>query len=105
MSNEEDKSLQLLREIFLAENIDKQDAFEKEIESIKFRLNNREAKIEAYYPIITELLEKKISVDEEEVANVLSPVLGKALKKQISESKDDIIDHHLSPADLSHYSR
>ncbi len=92
MSTKEEEALQKLREIFFAERNNREVEFEREIESIKFRLNNKEAKIEAYYPIITEILEKKISTSKAEVAQALAPILGTALKTQIEESKDDIID-------------
>ncbi|MCB9250460.1 MAG: BON domain-containing protein [Ignavibacteriales bacterium] len=92
MQYDEEKSLDVLRQIFQSNNTKQLEEFENEIEALKQQLNDKETKINAYYPIITDLLERKIIDSEDEVAKVLSPIVGKAIKKQISESKDEMID-------------
>ena len=92
MEKNDEQSLELLRQIFLAENNYRQDEFENELTKLKYQITDKNAKIEAYYPIITDLLERKIIDSEDELAKVLSPLMGKAIKKQVTESKDDIID-------------
>ena len=92
MQFDEEKSLDVLRQIFQSNNTKQLEEFENEIEALKQQLNDKETKINAYYPIITDLLERKIIDSEDEVAKVLSPIVGKAIKKQISESKDEMID-------------
>lgn len=92
MTNDEERSLELLKKIFLSENNQKIEQFEEEIEQLKLQLNDKESQISNYYPIINELLERKISESKEEIADILSPVMGLAIKKQVSESKNDIID-------------
>ncbi len=42
----------LLRQIFLEENNQKQEQFEIELEKLRYQLTDKEAKIEAFYPII-----------------------------------------------------
>ncbi|MCB9207358.1 MAG: hypothetical protein H6611_08665, partial [Ignavibacteriales bacterium] len=90
MQYDEEKSLNVLRQIFQSNNAKQLEEFDNEIEALKLQLNDKEAKINAYYPIITDLLERKIIDSEDEVAKVLSPIVGKAIKKQISESKDEM---------------
>lgn len=92
MTHDEERSLELLKEIFLSENNQKIEQFEEEIKQLKLQLNDKESQISNYYPIINELLERKISDSKEEIAHILSPVMGLAIKKQVSESKNDIID-------------
>ena len=92
MNSDEEKSLERLKQIFLFDSEDRQINFEQELSELKFTLTDKTAKIENYYPIITDLLERKISESEDEVAKVLSPIMSKALKEEINESKEDIID-------------
>lgn len=88
----EEKSFERLRQIFLSESEKKQEEFENELKNLKFQITDKNSKINANYPIITDLLKRKIDEAEEEVTNVLSPIIGKGLKKEIIESKDEIID-------------
>jgi outer membrane protein OmpA-like peptidoglycan-associated protein len=92
MQLDDEKSLELIKQIFLNDTRERQDQFESEINDLKFKLNDNQAKIETYYPIVTELLEKKIAESEDEIANVFSPIISKALKNEISESREEIID-------------
>lgn len=92
MHTDDEKSLELLREIFLKDQNNKFEEFDSEIKKINYQISDKEAKIKAYYPIITDLLERKIIDSEDELAKVLSPIMGKAIKKQVSESKDDIVE-------------
>jgi len=92
MSIDDQKSLEILRQILLSESLTKQKDFEKELSELKFRITDKDSKIESFYPIITDLLERKIIESEEEFAQVLSPIMGKSIKKQFNNSKDEIID-------------
>ena len=92
MHSDEEKSFERLKQIFLTDSEERHNNFQQELSELKFNLTDKTAKIENYYPIITDLLERKISESEEEVAKVLSPIMGKALKKEINESKEVIID-------------
>lgn len=92
MQIDEEKSLDLLRKIFLSESNAKIEDFEKELENLKYRLTNKESFIESYFPLITDLIKRKIDSNEKEVTDVLSPLMSKALLQQIQESKEDIID-------------
>ena len=92
MHIDDENSLELLREIFLKDHNHKLEIIDSELEKINYQISDREAKIKAYYPIITDLLERKIIDSEDELAKVLSPIMGKAIKKQVSESKDDIVE-------------
>ena len=83
MEKNDEKSLELLRQIFLVDNNNKLDEFENELVKLKYQITDKNAKIEAYYPIITDLLERKIIDSEDELAKVLSPLMGKAIKKQV----------------------
>lgn len=92
MQIEDQKALELLKQIFLNESNQKHEEFEDELNKLKYQLTDKEAKIQAYYPIITDLLERKIIDSQDELAKVLSPLMAKAIKEQVINSKDDIID-------------
>jgi BON domain len=92
MQIDDERSLELLRQIFLKDYNEKLEEFDSELDKINYQISDREAKINAYYPIITDLLRRKIIDSEDELAKVLSPIMAKAIKKQVSESKDDIIE-------------
>ncbi|MCB9209649.1 MAG: BON domain-containing protein [Ignavibacteriales bacterium] len=92
MQYEDEKSLELLKQIFLAENNERLEEFEKELDEIKLLLNDKEKLINLNLPITAELLRRKIDKSNDEMAEVFYPIFGKALKKQIAESKDEIID-------------
>lgn len=92
MQDDDEKSLEIVKQIISGENAKKLKEFEDEIKNLKFQFNDKEKKIAAYYPIITDLLERKIIDSEEEVSKVLSLVMGKAIKKKITDAKDEVID-------------
>jgi OmpA family/BON domain len=92
MQIDDERSLELLRQIILKDYNEKIEEFESKLYKINHQISDREAKIKAYYPIITDLLERKIINSEDELAKVLSPIMAKAIKEQVSESKDDIIE-------------
>ncbi len=92
MQMDDEKALKQLKQIFLSDFKDRQNQFEEEIRDLKFKLTDKNSKIENFYPIITDILERKVTESEDEVAKVFSPLMSKALKKEIAKSKEDIID-------------
>lgn len=92
MHTDDEKSLEYLRQILLDNDHQKLIEFESELDKINYQLSDKEAKINVFLPIITDLLERKIIDSEDELVKVFSPIMGSAIKKQVSDSKEDIIE-------------
>lgn len=89
---DEEKSFEVLREIFLSENNQKLEDLEKEFKDFRFLINDTEYQISTLYPIIDKIIDRKIIHSKSELTQSISPILGPAIKNQIAESKDEIID-------------
>ncbi|MFZ1291658.1 MAG: OmpA family protein [Melioribacteraceae bacterium] len=89
---DEEKSLEILKQIFLNENNKKLEDIEKEFSDLKFLINDREYQINTLYPILTDLIDRKIIDSKNDMVKSLSPIMGQAIKQQVIESKEDVID-------------
>jgi len=92
MQSKKDRPLEALRKIILHEDELKLQQLEKELTALKEQIANKESLISSLDPIITDLLERKISYSKQEMAEALAPIMGDAIRHQIAEAKDDVVD-------------
>jgi outer membrane protein OmpA-like peptidoglycan-associated protein len=84
--------VQQLRALLLQEDLNKLDALEKELEHLRDNIHDKEKLIETISPVLTAILENKISDARDDIADALAPVMGDAIKKQVEDSKEDVVD-------------
>ncbi|MBK8946302.1 MAG: BON domain-containing protein [Ignavibacteriae bacterium] len=89
---DEEKSLEIIKQILLNENNKKLEDLEKEFSDYKFLLNDKEYQITTLYPILTDLIDRKIIDSKSDLVRSLSPIMGQAIKQQVVESREDVID-------------
>ncbi|MBK7106881.1 MAG: OmpA family protein [Ignavibacteriae bacterium] len=89
---DEEKSLEILKQIFVSEQNKKLEDLEKEFSDFRFLIKDKEYQISTLYPILNDLIDRKIIASKSELVQSLYPVVGPAIKKQVTESKEDIID-------------
>ncbi|MBC8180188.1 hypothetical protein H8E88_03605 [candidate division KSB1 bacterium] len=92
MQADNDKSLNVLKEILLKEDKDKLQHLTTGFSRLKTQIEDKESLINSLEPVIGDLLERKIASSRDEMADALAPIMGEAIKRQVSEAKDDVVD-------------
>lgn len=88
MATEQDNKLQLLRDILLIDDRQVAEAINQRIETISQTIETKARLSEKIDPIIKEKLEEFVT----EIPNTLGPTITKTLKKEIANSKDQVVE-------------
>ncbi|BAU14812.1 hypothetical protein LEP3755_53650 [Leptolyngbya sp. NIES-3755] len=64
----------------------------QELDQLMAQIHQSDQLIELLLPLVTKLLERKISESQEEIAQAIAPTMGKAIQKQIEIEQDSIVD-------------
>ncbi len=86
------RALEELKAILLEGDREKLAALEKELEKLRLDLHDKERLLSLLDPVTIEMLARAIQRSPHEMANVLAPAVGPAIRKQIASAKDDIVD-------------
>jgi len=92
MQSKIDRQLEALRKILLQEDQQKLKQLEQELTALNKQIADKESLISSLDPVITDLLERKISDSKAEMAEALAPIMGDAIRQQIADAKDDVVD-------------
>lgn len=92
MTSKKDKSIDALRQILLHDDLTRLKKLESDILHLKDQIADKESLIASLDPVIADLLERKIAVSRDEMAQALAPIMGEAIRRQVAEAKEDVID-------------
>ncbi len=92
LNEQQARALEELKAILLAGDREKLAALEKELEKLRLDLHDKERLLSLLDPVTIEMLARAIQRSPHEMANVLAPAVGPAIRKQIASAKDDIVD-------------
>ena len=92
MTRDEEKAVQLLRQLLLGQDEPRLDEIHRQLQEIRSRIVDREALISSLDPVIADLLERKISTSREDMVEALAPIMSDAIRQQAKNTKDDVVD-------------
>ncbi len=90
--NRPQHALDELKAILLSEDREKIRLLEQELKALRLTLADKEQLLDLLDPLTIELLARRIRQSSGEMASVLAPAVGPAIREQISRAKDDIVD-------------